>query len=248
MTAILLYHDVVAPGAETSSGFQGGDADRYKLDIPTFSAHLDAVAARGISPTFTFDDGGVSAIDHSAPLLEAREWRGTFFITTDWIGRRGFLDADQIRALAARGHRIGSHSCSHPPRISSCSPAQLLHEWQRSCAVLETILEAPVTLASVPGGYYSTTVAVQAAAAGIRELHTSEPLATPWQVGPCEVHGRYSITRSTSAALAAALAAGDLGPRLRLAAFWQLKKGVKAVGGEHWLRLRRRLLRNRPAG
>ncbi len=242
---VLLYHDVVLPGEETSSGFQGGDADRYKLDTLGFASHLEAIAARGAATVFSFDDGGIGAIQHTAPMLEAHGWRGIFFITTDRIGEPGFLGESDIRALRDRGHRIGSHSCSHPPRMSACSREQLLNEWSHSRARLESILGESVTVASIPGGYYSRLVAETAAQAGIRELHTSEPVATRWTIGSCTLVGRFSITCLTPPSLAAAYAAGDRLPRWRLAAFWQTKKVIKAVGGTYWLRLRRALLRHR---
>jgi len=81
--------------------------------------------------------------------------------------RRASLPAEQIRDLHQRGHIIGSHSCSHPKRMSFCSRAELLQEWGRSCEILAGILGAPVTVASVPGGFYSRAVAEAAAEAGI---------------------------------------------------------------------------------
>src|SRR5688500_1011395 len=65
----------------------------------------------------TVDDGGVSYLTLMADRLEQRGWRGHCFVSTDLIGRRGFLTAAQIRELDARGHVIGSHSASHPPRF-----------------------------------------------------------------------------------------------------------------------------------
>src|SRR5579864_5764428 len=102
MIISLLYHDVVAPGDFASSGFQGRDADIYKLERAQFERHLAALsnlpqcprvklfdsAATTIPPdtlVFTFDDGGASSLS-AAALLEARGWRGHFFVTTDYIG------------------------------------------------------------------------------------------------------------------------------------------------------------------
>lgn len=239
----LLYHDIVAPGRESSSGFPGGDADRYKFDFDTFASHLEAISARSPLVQLTFDDGGVGAIEHAAGLIEQHGWHGIFFITTDYIGTRGFLDAAQIRALQFRGHLIGSHSCSHPSRMSACSNEQLFDEWHRSRHLLGDILGMPVTLASVPGGYYSRRVAEAADRAGIRRLYTSEPTQAITSVGECQVLGRFSVQQGDSPHAAAALAAADRLPHWRLKVFWNLKKGIKAIGGEQWIRLRRRWLR-----
>ena len=245
-TISLLYHDVVFAGAHASSGFRSADADRYKIDEARFRAHLDAIAAR-VQPgpqLFTFDDGGASArrVGH---LLAERGWRGVFFVPTNFIGTDGFVTSSDVRTLAAEGHAIGSHSCSHPLRMAALSHARLLQEWVDSRRVLADILGRPVSIASIPGGYYSTAVAATAAEAGYTELFTSEPVATAWCVDDLRVQGRYSVLQTTSAEVVAALAAGDRLPRLRQFAYWNLKKVLKRAGGEYWLRFRKSYLRLR---
>jgi peptidoglycan/xylan/chitin deacetylase (PgdA/CDA1 family) len=255
----LLYHDVVPAGRFDASGFPGGDADIYKLDLEEFQRHLMAIrsciqrppiaAARAAEThtmplMLTFDDGGSSAHEYIADLLEAQNWRGHFFVTTDWIGRTGFLNPAQIRDLSSRGHLIGSHSCSHPQRMSHCSVRQLEHEWNRSAAVLSDILGAPVTLASVPGGFYAPNVAETAAGAGLTTLFTSEPRTRCEVVIGCTVWGRYTIQQGVKPATAAAIASGDILPRFRQTAYWNAKKLAKTAGGTSWLRMRKWLLAN----
>ena len=57
------------------------------------------------------------------------------------------------------------------------------------------------------------------------------------------VIGRYVLPRSTSAAVAAAIAAGDLTPRLWQAAVWNVKEACKRLGGARYLWVRERILR-----
>src|SRR5437879_513325 len=115
-----MYHDVVEDGNYASSGFPGEGADLYKLGRREFARHLEAIrAAIGSREVcLTFDDGGVSAYERVAGMIEQFDWRGYFFVTTDWIGRPGFLNAAQICELDRRGHVMGSHSCSHPTRMA----------------------------------------------------------------------------------------------------------------------------------
>ena len=47
------------------------------------------------------------------PVLESVNLKAVFFITTDWINRKGFMDEDQILRLKNAGMLIGSHGCSH---------------------------------------------------------------------------------------------------------------------------------------
>jgi peptidoglycan/xylan/chitin deacetylase (PgdA/CDA1 family) len=253
----LLYHDVVPAGKPEASGFPGGDAAVYKLGVQEFHRHLNAIRSAvprcsmvneihetdDSSPRFlTFDDGGVSAHEYTGDLLETLGWRGHFFVTTNWIGKNGFLNPEQIRDLHGRGHLIGSHSCSHPERMSHCTPREIYREWKDSVDVLSQIVGAPVTIASVPGGYYSRDVAEAAAEAGIRILFTSEPQTSIRVVNGCLVLGRYTIQQGVPAGTAASIAAGNIAPRYRQFAYWNVKKAAKIAGGTHWLRVRKWLL------
>lgn len=251
----LLYHDVICGNDPDASGFQGANAAEYKLSRDEFSAHLQAIrtalktpvltvnelyTANSRSPPvmLTFDDGGGSAWEYIAPMLEAHGWRGCFFITTDYIDQPAFLSRDQIRDLHARGHVIGSHSCSHPLRISDCSRKQLLDEWQNSLQVLEEILGQPVTIASIPGGFYARKIVETAYESGIRILFTSEPVQKIADVGGCTVIGRFSVKRGDSPTLPAEFVRGNRLRRFRQYAYWNIKKVAKALGGPlyPWLR------------
>src|SRR5262245_59030384 len=176
-TIALLFHDVYVD-TPCESGFQSQAADRYKLSVPQFEAQLGGLAAKDPSTrpfVITVDDGGVSYYTVIADRLESLGWRGRCFVSTDAIGRRGFLDAAQIRELHSRGHVIGSHTASHPSRFSACSEKEMRDEWSRSRHVLEDILGGAVILGSVPGGYYSRRVAAAAREAGLQAIFTSEP-------------------------------------------------------------------------
>ncbi|HXM42401.1 MAG TPA: polysaccharide deacetylase family protein [Bryobacteraceae bacterium] len=252
------YHDIVDERQRPPND-GSRHSGRYKLDRGHFRAHLDSIRRNvdhasvrvidrarqwhGLMPLYlTFDDGAASSYAIVAGELEERGWRGHFFVTTDWTGRPGFLDAQQIRELHARGHVIGSHSCSHPARMSKLSWAELLREWKGSCAILSHILQEPVLTASVADGYYSRKVGKAAAEAGIQVLFTSEPSARVSVVDGCLILGRYSIQSHTPADVSGAIAARNRWPRLRQAIVWQAKKPVKAIAGESYFAIRRLLL------
>jgi hypothetical protein len=240
----IMYHDVVQNGHYAASGFPGEGADIYKLDRKDFARQLEAIrAARGGEVLLTFDDGGVSAYDPVSGMLEQYGWRGYFFVTTDWIGRPGFLNAEQIRELDERGHVIGSHSCSHPTRMAHEPWERLIAEWKESTQKLAAIVGHRVTVASVPSGYYSRRVAEAAAEAGIETLFTSEPTVAVHTVNGCRVLGRYVIMQGMGPEWAAGFATGKLAPRLRQALLWNAKRAAKAVGGGVYLRLREAILR-----
>lgn len=258
----LMYHDVVADGDEDRSGFPGRDAALYKVSAARFDAHVAAVAdgwsrrlaehmtahpalrsssAQPPRPVFTFDDGGVSAME-AAAILEQRGFLGHFFITTNYVGTRGFLDARQLRELRARGHVVGSHSCSHPLRMARCPWPQLVAEWTQSRRALEDILGCAVRTASVPGGDFAAPVADAAARAGITTLFTSEPTRTLRRAFGIDVRGRFTIQRWTTTETVRGLANGAWLPRARQAVVWNAKKVTKRIGGDRYLKLRQLLI------
>lgn len=252
----IMYHDVVPPRAFATSGISGSDSDLYKIERTEFCSHLNAIGQMGTAsvgtclqtwpncpPVFlTFDDGGASAF-WIAEELERRGWRGHFFVVSDWIGRDGFVTADEIRELDRRGHVIGSHSRSHPTRISALSEAEIVREWRDSVAALSALIGHTVTVASVPGGFYSTRVGDAAMATGIEWLFTSEPTTsvTPHRQG--FRLGRYFIQQGMGPEVASSFAGGGSAlPRRKQALLWTAKSVAKSLGGEFYIRLRKQLI------
>lgn len=251
----LAYHDVT----DGSNGALTGHKALYKLHRRDFHNHIASIreqvreaAIRSIDHSYTwgeevpvfltFDDGELGAYTCVADELEEHGWRGHFFITTDWIARPGFLDRRQVRELRSRGHVIGSHSCSHPARMSHLSWNELTREWSESCAILSDILGEPIKVASVPDGYYSRNVGKTAAAAGIEVLFTSEATAATSVLDGCLILGRYLIQIHTPPSVAGAIASGHIWPRWRQTVLWEAKKPIKALTGESYFAIRRYLI------
>jgi peptidoglycan/xylan/chitin deacetylase (PgdA/CDA1 family) len=256
----LLYHDVVDSDDWDSTGFTGPGTARYKLSRADFAAHLRAIAdvrhdkanrahdlLNGELGSFpfllTFDDGGESASTQIAGLLQEHGWYGHFFITAGKIGARGFLTSAQIRELRSRGHIIGSHSLSHPVRMSHCNREELLHEWTTSLHILSDLLGESVDTASVPGGYYSQEVGETAAEAGVRILFNSEPITQTQRVSGCILAGRFNIFRGAPPSLSGQLVSQNSNARLQQWLFWNSKKIVKTIAGRPYLAARDLLLR-----
>jgi peptidoglycan/xylan/chitin deacetylase (PgdA/CDA1 family) len=250
------YHDIVDAGS-ASEHLERVAPSRYTLGRDAFRRHLEAIREAGVrlsvvdrnseaKPVLvTFDDGGVGGFTCAAEELERLGWRGHFFITTDWIGRDGFMNREQIRELRRRGHVIGSHTCSHPARMSRLSWDELIRQWTVSREILSDLLGEPVLTASVSDGYYSTLVGRSAAASQLKYLFNSEPTSSLAIEDSCSILGRYSILSNTAANVAAALATGTLGSHLKQAISWKGKKIVKAIAGDSYLTLRRMILSKR---
>ncbi len=255
----IMYHEVLADGAVARGS---ADAVIYKIGEKEFCENLRAIGqaignkvigrvddarvwAGGVPVFLTFDDGEASAHTIVADALEEFGWRGHFFVTTDAIGQPGFLNRAQIRDLHERGHVIGSHSCSHPRRISALGWDDLVREWRESARVLSEITGDAVTIGSVPGGFYTRRVGRAAAQAGLRILFTSEPTMRTRFLDGCLVLGRYHIQDGMGAAVAGAFAAGRPWPRWKQAFAWKLKKAAKATVGPVYAAARQHVLTGR---
>ena len=81
----------------------------------------------------TFDDGYTDFLEHAAPLLERHGMTATLYVVAgrmdganDWDSgpRLPIMGADQVRAVAAAGHEVGSHTMTHA-RLAGADPATL---------------------------------------------------------------------------------------------------------------------------
>jgi peptidoglycan/xylan/chitin deacetylase (PgdA/CDA1 family) len=251
----LEYHDVVSGDDFDESGFPGAGPASYKLQSCDFERHLDGIARRAPRapervpdwfdarpphrPLFlTFDDGGAGAHSCIAPALEAKGWRGHFFVTGNRVGTRTFLSPSQLRELHDRGHVIGTHSQTHPTRMGACSTEQIREEWRESVALLTEILGAAVTIGSVPGGYFSRRLAEIAAEVGMKMLFTSAPTTRCVNIEGCLVLGRYTLRRWSSAQTAGALGSGAWVPRASQQIVYGGLNALRSMLGDHYTVIR----------
>ncbi len=116
----------------------------------------------------TFDDGSISHFTVGVPALNARGFRGTFFIVTDYADNPQ-NDPDNImgswdnwRTAAAQGHEIASHTKSHANAgLDALTPTQLQEEVQGSKAVIDSRITTQTCLTfAYPFGIGATSPSV----------------------------------------------------------------------------------------
>jgi peptidoglycan/xylan/chitin deacetylase (PgdA/CDA1 family) len=179
----LTFHDVIdAEGKEESSKgdeFYNVRADEMeqllgqlrKLGYHSASSHAFRAWQKGEgtlpdrSVVITFDDGYASHLELAAPLLVRHRFSGTFFLTTDFIGKPGYMSWEQLKKMVFLGMEIGSHGVTHKPLIK-CTPEELIHEISESKRVLEQNLGIPIHTLAAPGGFWNASVAKAAKDAG----------------------------------------------------------------------------------
>ena len=144
----------------------------------------------------TFDDGGAGALDVAGP--SPTSLAGHFFVVTS-SSAAGLPPGATSRASAAMGHVIGSHSHTHPPRISACTPRRsgtsggAAPRPRRARRCVRDRRERPRRLRLAgrhPGGRRRR---------GRRALHLHADRALG-DVDGCLVLGRYAILHDTPAA------------------------------------------------
>lgn len=134
----------------------------------------DRVLQEDAGLVLTFDDGEASVARYALPELERRGLRGALFMTTGWLGRRGFLDRGALREIDAAGWLVGSHGHTH--RFLSTLDDEELHlELRRSRDVLAELLGFAPRHLSFPGGRTSARVETIARSLGFTTFWSSRP-------------------------------------------------------------------------
>ena len=118
---------------------------------------LERGSAAGTA-ALTFDDGLVDNLETLAPILRETAARATVFVVSGWLGITyrwapwtRILTADEVRALAAEGLEIGSHTATHAD-LSAIGYEEALVELERSKRELEDVIGGPVETAAYPYG------------------------------------------------------------------------------------------------
>lgn len=102
----------------------------------------------------TFDDGCKSNINIVLPLLLEYKSKATFFIVVDFIGKKGYMNWSDIKALSSEGMEIGSHSMCHSD-FSQLDHKSAIKELKNSKAEIENKIGVPVKSFSFPFGFAS---------------------------------------------------------------------------------------------
>ena len=149
--------------------------------------------ARGlIGPTF--DDGYTDFLEHAVPVLQRHGMTSTIYVVAGRLGdanqwddgpRLAVLDADGVRAVAAAGHEVGSHTMTHA-RLPGAAPGTLAAEVGDSKRVLEEVLQT-----EVPGFCYPYGAFDDAAAEAVRRAGYDHGCV----IGDYEPGDRFTLPR-----------------------------------------------------
>lgn len=152
---ILNFHGIGRPKRQLEPGEAPYwvSADFFEQTMELVACHQDRVHV-----DITFDDGNLSDIEIGMPILARHGRRATFFVLADRIGTPGSLGQDDMRALVAAGHQIGSHGAAHID-WASATTAELEHELGSATrGAIAAAAGQPVAAAAIPFGRYNAAV------------------------------------------------------------------------------------------
>lgn len=181
---ILMYHSI-QPGDRVP-------AWRWAVSLKRFRAQLDWLAEAGYAtPTvtellreparfgartavITFDDGYGDNLAAWEELVR-RGMKATWYVTTGYLGsthpwgddhpQGRMLAAEELRAMAASGMEIGSHTVTHP-RLPELPDDMIRRELIQAKATLEEVLSRPVESFAYPFGAWDERCEAMVKAAG----------------------------------------------------------------------------------
>ncbi len=162
---IIMYHDFY---------FNNGNCTqktKHTLPLQTFEKHLKYLKKKGYETVLlknlnseegkhkkiclTFDDGCESNY-YAFKLLEKYGFNGSFFVPTENIGKKGYLNKKQIKEMGGR-MEIGSHSHTHP-NLAKLDKKSLEEEIKKPKQILKKIIDKEIISFSIPGGSYNKKV------------------------------------------------------------------------------------------
>jgi peptidoglycan/xylan/chitin deacetylase (PgdA/CDA1 family) len=152
------------------------------ISVSRFAAFIENLGQQGYAATtlrdfstaaiarkpciLSFDDGFSGTADRVLPILDKFGFKAAFFPVAGFLGKQSTWDVfaaqphmteQQVRAVAAAGHEIGSHGMTHAD-LTMLPDADLRGELADSKKVLEDITGMPVTSLSFPFGSWNRRV------------------------------------------------------------------------------------------
>jgi len=170
-TQVLTFHGIGVPAVPVST-----DEQRYFVSPETYRktiGNLSALEQRhNVRMDVTFDDGNLSDFNIGLPALVEAGRKGRFFVLAGRIGAEGYLNAAQIREIAAAGSTIGCHGHDHVDwrKLDEAGFRKELIDARRK---IEDVLGAPVSEAAIPFGRFDRQVLHRLKDAGYSRIYTS---------------------------------------------------------------------------
>lgn len=143
-----------------------GDAENFEKQIKWFKEHFCNITytqfdtfiktgeKSGERPgiIFTFDDGFVDNYTVAKPILEKYGFTAFFMVSSELIGKAGYMNIEQLKELIKNGHTVTSHTATHYRMIPNDDVNMLDYQITVSKMRIEAMIESPVHIFTWVGG------------------------------------------------------------------------------------------------
>jgi peptidoglycan/xylan/chitin deacetylase (PgdA/CDA1 family) len=212
-----MYHEIYQE--EERQRLSGLTNPAYNIEVSSFRRQMAFLQAEGVnsltieelhagrfhgqrSICLTFDDGWLGNYRHAYPILREYGFRGTFFVTTDFIGKPLYMTWDYLAEMKSHGMSIQSHAVTHRP-LAGLVRRDLTFELLISKKVIEKNLSAQVRHLSLPHGLRGAKIWPLARQIGYQSICTSDAgfydcrVNSPWikriRIGDGETEKKFRL-------------------------------------------------------
>lgn len=183
---VLMYHGIVNGKCPLPDDRETG-ADLYDLPVAQFERHMSLLKENGFivrdlssnSPqqeneiVITFDDGELNNLKVALPILKKFGYVAYFFIIVGRVGRKGYMNWEEIKELQQQGMIVGSHGLSHQI-LTSLMDTQIDEELRASKRTIEVNLSTQIETLSIPRGFCNDSLIHKAYELGYKTIFISD--------------------------------------------------------------------------
>lgn len=183
---VLMYHGIVSPESPAPLEREEG-AHLYDVSRENFSSQMtclteedfnvcgidDAAAEGKRNIVITFDDGESNNIRNAFPVLRRLGFTAYFFIVAGRIGKKGYMNWEELKELRDANMVVGSHSLTHRI-LTELKDKDIEKELVESKLLLETHLKINIDCFSVPRGFYNQKTLDMAQKNGYKRIFVSD--------------------------------------------------------------------------
>lgn len=156
----LLRDLTVAPSAFAKQvSFLVGSGYQLLTAADVAAMHANGRPITSHSVAITFDDGYHDVFVNAFPVLHAIHARATIFVNTAMVGKARHVTWGDLRAMAADGWEVGSHSVTHRDMAHLPREAVRREAMASSQAITAAVGRRPTTFCYPCGGYSAVAMA-----------------------------------------------------------------------------------------
>ena len=152
---IINYHNTLQENKTTfEKQLQWYEQHYININYEQFRLFMRGKKLSGEKPglMLTFDDGLAGNYNIAFPLLKKYGFTGYFMCSSDLVGKKGYMDVNELNELIRAGHIVGNHTATHH-RMRECDTNEILtYEIVESKKILENMLNVNIDIFCWCGG------------------------------------------------------------------------------------------------